>query len=79
MPQIEVDKSKVNRICRDTLVNFNGSAVHPLELILGLSEAIGRIINGVDCTSIAKQEMVDVCVKHINATIQAYEKIKEQL
>lgn len=71
MTTLAIDKQKINRICRDTMLNFQGSTVHPLEMMLGLGEAVGRLINQVDCSDLAKKEMLDLVIQHIARTIDA--------
>lgn len=69
MTQFKIDKPKVDRMVRDTLMQFNNSAVHPAEMVIALAECIGRVINQVPGTVIVTHQLMDLAIKHMAETV----------
>lgn len=68
--KLDIDKDKQKRMVRDILMQFNGSALHPAELVLALSEALGRVIAQVEGSDMAKQELTELAIKHMATAIE---------
>lgn len=71
MTAFNVDAQKISRMVHDTLNSFSNSGAHPVEVVLALSECVGRAIMSFPGSDIVKQEMVDHAIKHMAASIEA--------
>jgi len=75
----QVDARKVRGVVTeitDALKQCDGCNV--AETLVGLSEVIGRIIVDVTVTTVQRDEMVDVVVKHIGVTLKTGFDAKEK-
>ncbi len=71
MATYDVDTQKISRMVHDTLNSFSNSGAHPAEVVLALSECVGRVIMSFPDSDIVKKEMVDIAIKHMAASIEA--------
>lgn len=77
MAKIAIDKQKVGGICRDVMRSLQGSGAHPVEIMLGLAEAIGRVVSQTDATDMAKMDMINISIQHIGDTLEAHKRYVE--
>lgn len=73
---IAIDKERLRRMVRDVLMNFNGTAAHPMEILLALAECMGRMVCQVEGSDTAKQEMLHFAFQHLGTTIDAIQRSK---
>lgn len=66
--EVKVDKEKHDKMVRQTLMQFNGQGVHPGEVVLALSEAVGRTIATID-GDMVQRELVDLAIKQMARAI----------
>ncbi len=64
-----VNGENIARICMQTLHDLSGN-FDPVECVMGLSEAIGRIIVDTAKTPIQGREMLDVSQAHIGKVME---------
>ncbi len=70
---INLDKQKIDRIVKDTLTNLDRNGAHPLEIIVALSQCVGRVIaafgaHGAD--DVVMRELVDIAVKQMATAVE---------
>ena len=68
---VNVDKEKIERMVRHTLHGISGQGAHPGEVILALSECVGRVIVTIEGDGILKRELVDLAIKQMAQAIEA--------
>lgn len=72
MSQIQINRDRVEQIVRTAAMSLNQlGSLHPLEVILGLSEAVGRTIAVQEGTFLMHKEMMRVAAEHIENTVKA--------
>lgn len=66
--KIEIDARKVAGVVKETNDMLLQQPFNPAEILIGLSELIGRIIVQYGTTSIQIDELKEVVVNHLNRT-----------
>lgn len=66
--QVQIDARKVAGVVKETNDMLLQHPFNPAEVIIGLSELIGRIIVQYGTTSIQMDELKDVVLNHLNRT-----------
>lgn len=66
--KIEIDARKVSGVVKETNDMLLRHPFNPAEVVIGLSELIGRIIVEYGATSIQIDELKEVVINHLNRT-----------
>jgi hypothetical protein len=66
--QVQIDARKVAGVVKETNDTLLQHPFNPAEVIIGLSELIGRIIVQYGTTSIQIDELKEVVINHLNRT-----------
>ena len=77
MTTIQIDREKVDRIVYNTLRGLQDHGAHPAEIVLALSECVGRTIwamGDAGIGAIAQRELVDIAIKHMAKAIEEGQK-----
>lgn len=70
---VTIDKEKVDRIVRETLTSLENNGAHPVEVIVALSQCVGRVIAAFGmhgASEVTLKELVDVAVKQMATAIE---------
>lgn len=73
MSEITIDRHKLNYVVKYMLNTAEHSArdLHPIEVVLALSECIGRIIAVQNGTQLLHNDMLAMAKNHMDNTVKA--------
>ena len=77
MTTVKIDRQKVDKIVYNTLRSLQENGAHPAEVILALSECVGRTIwamGDAGVGAIAQRELTDIAIKHMAKAIEEGQK-----
>lgn len=71
MAQYNIDKDKIRGVVIEVSRALDGKGFNAGEMMVGLSEMLGRIIVETASSHVQMKEMVDICAGHLDRTIIA--------
>ena len=72
MPTIQINRAHIDFVIRQVIEPLRQHpTLHPVEVVLALSEATGRVIAIQEGTHLVHNELIDTATDHIRRTVRA--------
>lgn len=68
---IEVRKERVAHVVKDAGMSLVDKHYHPVEVICGVAELLGRLIASQEGTFVVHNQLLDFAKSHLSTTVQA--------